>query len=129
MKINKIYKIVSHGQVVYVGKTNQELSERFYQHKADKNHPDKQTFLNDPENECYIEELYRSEFKYDIAEWEQFYIDEFKNDSLIWFNRMRAKKMSQLDKRMTIQILKKTNNTNEGTFDTGDLDDDWLGNA
>lgn len=118
MKIYKIYIIKNNiNEVVYVGKTSQELNERFNQHKNDNNYPTKRDYFNDIENGCKIEEVYRTELEWDIDEWEQYYIDEYSNTRSNWFNKVRATKMTQLDKRKTINKLKRNNNTLEGDFE------------
>ena len=124
-KIHKIYAIKNNiDEYVYIGRTNQELEERFNQHKNDKSHPDKVAYITDEENGCEIIELHSTEYEWEVPEWEQYYIDLYASDRLNSFNRIRAKKMSQIDKTNLIYKLKRSNNTINGEFDFTDGDDD-----
>tara|TARA_R110000765_G_scaffold3205_5_gene10033 strand:- start:2926 stop:3324 length:399 start_codon:yes stop_codon:yes gene_type:complete len=128
---HKIYGVKNNlGVVVYVGKTKKSLSERYYQHCTDSKYHEKMDYFNDPENGCEIFELYSTDYEYEIPEWEQYYINEFKSDRTTFFNKIRAKRMTDVEKYCYAKVLKKQNNTIDGTFETDSDDDlqDFLGN-
>ena len=128
-KLYRVYKIENkYGDIVYVGQTSQNsLEMRLEQHKTDYKHEEKMNYLNNPINGCIITELHKSEFDYDLTEWEQFYIDLYKNNN-IWFNRIRAKKLTSNEKYKLGKALKKGNNTNNGEFEFDNFSDGDLFN-
>ena len=60
MKTYKIYTIrdITLDKIVYVGHTDQELEDRFNQHKRDTTHPEKVEYLKN--NKCEIELLHNT---------------------------------------------------------------------
>ena len=129
MKIYKIYAIKHDEKVVYVGKSSQQLSSRLWQHKNDEKYPEKAQYFTN--NNCTIVELYSSEYNYDIPTEEQYWIDFYKPASDlkgIWFNKVRAKRLTKVEKYCMSKIMLRENHTNDGEFDSDDLDD-FLGNV
>lgn len=88
----KIYGIVYNNKIIYVGKTKNELSKRFTQHKNDKSNEDKVKFLKT--KDCKIVLLQEVELEYG-KDFEQQYLDKYKNSLL--FNRVRAKEKSYFE--------------------------------
>jgi excinuclease UvrABC nuclease subunit len=95
-----IYKITHNHQIIYIGKTTQDLSTRFKQHLNDKKHVDKSIFLNT--NSCNIEIIKICE-DHEATYFEQLYITKH----LPRFNQILASKNNEIKIKIATKNAKK----------------------